>query len=120
MFSLFPSLLGLEGLAPFFLRLTLGAVFIYWGYIILKKRDQSGKKRAGASLEILIGISCILGYLTQLGSLLALIVLGSRLITKVRAKAFLTDGINYYLVLFVIALSLLFTGPGAWAFDLPL
>ncbi len=120
MFSLFPSLLGLESLAPFFLRLTLGAVFIYWGYIVLKKQNQGNKQRARASLEVLIGISFILGYLTQLGSLLALIILGTQLITKVRSKAFLTDGINYYLVLFVISLSLLFTGPGSFAFDLPL
>lgn len=120
MFLLFPSLISLQGFAPFFLRLTLGGIFIFWGYRILKKKQKDVRVNIVGSFEVLVGLSLVLGYLTQLGALIALVMLGERIVHKIRAKQFLTDGANYYLILFVIAIAILISGPGFMAFDLPL
>jgi uncharacterized membrane protein YphA (DoxX/SURF4 family) len=71
-------------------------------------------------LPSVIGIFFFIGFLTQLAALIAVALLGTKLISKIRAKAFLTDGVNYYLILFIISLCLLFSGAGFMAFDLPL
>ncbi len=119
MFSLFPSLLHLEGFAPFLLRLTIGAVFALWAYGKLKKRASTQDTGLGV-VEALVALGLILGSYTQLAALVAAVILGARLVQKIQQKAFLTDGVNYYLILFVISVTLLFTGPGLFAFDLPL
>jgi uncharacterized membrane protein YphA (DoxX/SURF4 family) len=119
MFSLFPSLFALDGFAPLLLRLTVGAVFALWAYGKLKKRINSQDTILG-SVEAFIAIGIILGAYTQLAALAATIILGVRLIQKIRQKAFLTDGVNYYFILFIISITLLLTGPGFFAFDLPL
>lgn len=119
MFSLFPNLLALEGFAPFLLRLTIGAVFALWAYGKLKKRASSQDTGLGV-VEAIIALGLILGSYTQLAALAAAVILGARLVQKIQKKAFLTDGINYYLILFIISVTLLLTGPGFLAFDLPL
>jgi len=119
MLSLFPSLLAFEQIAPFLLRVTLAIVFLFWAY----RKLRVGGSTVGmlyAILEALIGISLIFGFYMQLGALIAAIILGIRLLRKIGSKSFFTDGVNYYFLLFVIALSLLFLGAGAFAFDMPL
>ncbi len=117
MLNPFPELLYLTPLAPFLLRVLLGITFMYFGYERLAK---SKTEKSLAAVKILVGILFVIGLYTQVASLLALLILGFRLVQKIRHKAFLSAGVNYYLILFVIALSLLFTGAGTWAFDLPL
>lgn len=119
MLSIFPSLFALEGFAPLLLRLTIGAVFALWAYGKLKKRTDAQNTGLGI-VEALVAISLIIGLLTQLSALVAAIILGVRLVQKIQKKAFLTDGVNYYLILFIISITLLLTGPGFFAFDLPL
>lgn len=121
MLSLFPSLLTYELLAPFFLRLTLGLVLLRWGWKGLKA-GRGDDKQAGllGIIDTLAGVLLVAGFLTQFAALVAIIILGAKLVGKIMTKAFFTDGVNYYFILFVIALSLLFTGPGFFAFDLPL
>jgi uncharacterized membrane protein YphA (DoxX/SURF4 family) len=114
MFSIFPPLLSYTGFAPFLLRLTLGAVLGFWAYNTYK----TDKKLA--VLNGALGILLVLGLYTQLASLVTAILLGIRLFSKIKAKSFLTDGVNYYLILFVISICLIFTGAGYFAFDLPL
>ena len=117
MLNPFPELLYLSLLAPFLLRIVLGITFIYFGYERLAKKKE---EKPLAIVKMAVGILFVLGLFTQVVSLVALCILGFRLVQKIRHKAFLTAGVNYYLILFVIALSLLFTGAGAWAMDLPL
>lgn len=119
MFSLFPYLLTFEGFAPFLLRLTLGAVFIFWGYGKLKKRENTNSAILGI-VEALSGVLLVIGLYTQLATLVCAVILLMRLIGKIKQKSFLTDGVNYYLILFVISVVLLLTGSGFIAFDLPL
>ena len=119
MFSIFPPLLAYSAFSALLLRLTLGAVFIVWG--------QSEYKKMPADKNIplfifydAIGILLIVGFLTQLAALASTITLGVWLFGKFKSKALLTNGLNYYLILFIISVCLIFTGAGFMAFDLPL
>ena len=119
MLSLFPVLLSYEMLAPFVLRVTLGAVFIVWAYAHLKSREHK-KKTALGVLDAIVGLLLIIGLYTQLAALVAVIMLLIGLIMKAKKKTLFSDGINYYFILLVIAFSLVVLGAGAFAFDLPL
>ncbi len=119
MLSIFPSLLVFEIFSPLLLRLTLGIIFIYWAY----KRFRSHNERndiALGSLELVIGILFVIGLYTQIAALISFIIFLTYLIYKIKNRQFLTDGVNYYLILLIISISILLTGPGIWAFDLPL
>jgi uncharacterized membrane protein YphA (DoxX/SURF4 family) len=120
MLSLFPSLLSWGQLSPFFIRLTLGAVLLYWAYASFKTKNISTWEKVFGYLEGIAGILLVIGLWTQAAALFAGIKLVVCLVGKIRRKQFLTDGVNYYLVLLILAISLLFTGAGFFAFDVPL
>jgi uncharacterized membrane protein YphA (DoxX/SURF4 family) len=118
--SVFPSLLTYQLLAPVMIRLALGAVLIFWSYRLLFKSSPDTKRKIVSIIEALAGILLVIGLWTQVAALVIVIDLIVRLYGKFSNKAFLTDGVNYYLILLVLALSLLVTGPGFLAFDMPL
>ena len=123
MLSIFPSLLILGGFAPPLLRLTLGTIFLFWSYKAFSQKKQGARDSSTTILSILeglAGILLILGLFTQLAALVCIIILGSRLLKKIQEKAFFTDGVNYYFILFIIAVSILLTGPGFIGLDHPL
>ncbi|MFA6404596.1 MAG: hypothetical protein WCW03_01185 [Candidatus Paceibacterota bacterium] len=124
MLSIFPSLLTYEQLSPFLIRLSLGAVFLFWAYRSFRANKSSNNVSLNTKIiqiiEGLLGIMLIIGLWTQLAALIILIDLIVRLIDRIRGKAFLTDGVNYYLLLLIMAISLLVTGAGFFAFDMPL
>ena len=112
--SLFPYLLSFQLAAPLLLRLTLGIILGHWAY------KHFRTNRTCAIIEGIVAILFIIGLYTQLAALVTAIAFIVFMVKKVKAKAFFTDGINYYFILFIIALSLLVTGPGLFAFDMPL
>lgn len=114
MFSILPPLLSFSSLAPLLLRITLGLVFIFWS--IKKFKNE----KVVSILEGIIGATLFIGFATQLVALIAAIILGYKLVRKILAKSFFTDGVNYYFILFIISISLIVTGAGFVAFDLPL
>ena len=130
MLSLFPSLLAFQEISPFILRLTLGIIFIFWVYQKLQKKnteknDDGSNRNTGNAifsgiLEAIIGVLLITGLFVQLAAFVSALVFIIRIILKIRNRSFMTDGVNYYFILLVISLSLLVTGPGRFAFDLPL
>lgn len=119
MLSIFPDLLSYQMFAPLLIRLTLGIIFIHWTYKTLRSRPDTNKKMV-AIVEGVAGLLLVIGLWTQVAALVIAIDLVIRLYGKYQTKSLLTDGINYYLVLLVLAVSLLFTGAGFVAFDLPL
>jgi uncharacterized membrane protein YphA (DoxX/SURF4 family) len=130
-----PEILFLEPLAPFVLRIAAGIIFLIIGYSHLMKERREGIasdlrarwKAAGAFFifgigvaELLAGLSLLLGFLTQIGAILGgIIALTLLWISKTYAKI-AADSPAFYTLLFAICLSLLLTGAGAFAFDLPL
>jgi len=120
--SLFPSLLTYSQVAPLIIRAALGITLIYAGYQKIKGRGTSSGSNSviyGVA-EIAIALFLVIGLFTQLAALLNAVILVIKLGFKAREGKFLSDGINYYILLLTMAISLMFTGAGFLAFDLPL
>lgn len=115
MLSIFPSLLSFQQLSPFLIRVTLAIVLLFWAY----KNFRSQSKLFGLG-EAIAGALIMAGFLTQIAAIVTALGLLVSLLKKIRNRAFLTDGINYHFILFILAISLIFTGPGAFGIDLPL
>ncbi len=120
MLSLFPSLLAYEQLSPLILRVILGITVVYFGYRHTRRPSGGTNSKIQGILEIVIAAFVLVGLFTQAAALIIALALALKLIMKVRSRAFLTDGVNYYLLLLAIAISIMVTGPGWFAFDVPL
>lgn len=116
MVSLFPDLLSFALIAPVIIRLCLGFYFLLYGLRLFKN-----------SPSITLGISKghVLGALAFAGSILVLIGLFTQgaavtlaLLSLYRIKR--SQNKITYVLLLGMALSLLFSGAGLFAFDLPL
>ncbi len=117
-----PSLLTYQMAGPLIIRIVLGVTLFHFGYKKIKGRgDSSGSNSLTyGAIEVFISIFLIIGLFTQIAALLNVIILVIKLGFKAKTGQFLSDGVNYYILLLVMALSLMFTGPGFFAFDLPL
>ena len=122
MLSLFPSLLSYERFGPFLIRIVLGITLGYFGYkkVIAQGTSSGSNARTYGAVEIFVSLFLIIGLYTQLAALINAIILVIKISFKARDRALFTDGINYYVLLLAMALSVIVTGAGAWAFDLPL
>jgi len=120
MLSIFPHLFTWSLVSPLLIRLTLGGVFLHWSYKGLKESKGKPKSKILGIVGGIAGILLVIGLYTQLAAIVAILILGFCTIKKMREGKFFTDGVNYYFLLLVMAVSLLFTGAGFWAFDLPL
>lgn len=134
MLSIFPNLLTYGELAPFILRVIVGIIFLELGYLKLGKEKSAWKmffetihfKPAYifvtllAIIEIVSGAFLVVGYLTQLAALVMAIILFAEAYVELRDGEILKRDIVFYTLLLVICVSLLLTGAGAFAFDLPL
>jgi len=123
MLSLFPDLLTFGLLAPFIIRLTLGLFYIVWGNKHLRIVWGKGGRnmdhlvwwtsRFSVLAAFLAGISVFAGLYMQVGALvlaaLSLFFAYNEPSTRVQ-----------FLLLAAMAFSLLFSGAGFFAFDLPL
>ncbi len=134
MLNAFPNLLNYALLAPLFLRLVLGLIFIDLGALKFKSEKQRwltsfetlGIRPADlilafyALLQILGGIMLVVGIWTQVAALAFVLFSGIELYVEWSAREILKRDITFYILVFVISLSLLLTGAGAYAIDLPL
>ncbi|MEA2715585.1 MAG: hypothetical protein QOG91_613 [Candidatus Parcubacteria bacterium] len=118
--SIFPDLLSYGELSPVLIRVVLGLVLVYWAVRASRKGAGDAQKKAVGLVEGIAGVLLLIGLYTQVAAVVAGIDLLIRLGERISKKSFLTDGVNYYLILLVLAVSLLVTGPGWWAFDYPL
>lgn len=144
MLNPFPDLLILGFFAPFLLRVAIGLFFVWMAYQhIFKKQSEicealhtrpfiipalSSVVRPLAPYfvwifsigEAVIGVMFIVGFFTQIAALLSIIVLVKMIVFRkyLREIAFYSPAT--YLVLIAISFSLLLSGAGALAFDLPL
>ena len=113
--------------AYFILRLFLGWLLFWQGYRLLRltPRNQPNSPPTWVlwlvgSVEILVGLQFILGFLTQIAALittaLALIVL---CLPRIRLRQYLPDS-SFWLLTIAVSLSLFITGSGVFAYDLPI
>src|SRR3990172_6382871 len=120
--TLFPDLLTYSLIAPFILRVSLGLVLIYFSYLKFGKErmekiaffDSLGMKPGSFYVNMVGSIEFVGGILLVVGALIMLVAT----LIKWRRPQSLRNDIEFYILLFVVALSLVFLGAGFWAIDL--
>jgi uncharacterized membrane protein YphA (DoxX/SURF4 family) len=73
-----------------------------------------------AILQIVGGFLLLIGLWTQVAALAFVIFTGIELYVEWRVQEILKRDMVFYILIFVISLSLLLTGAGAYAIDIPL
>lgn len=132
MLNPFPDLLILGFFAPTIVRVAAAAVFLYAGYLHWQQRDAI----AGISFPIIgrgawivwfsivfhivVGAMLFFGYYTQIAAILGAIGAFKGLLFAGSYKEVFAYSRLTYVLLIAICLSLLLSGAGAFAFDLPL
>ncbi|OGF69268.1 hypothetical protein A3H65_00350 [Candidatus Giovannonibacteria bacterium RIFCSPLOWO2_02_FULL_45_14] len=112
MLSVFPQLFFLEQIAPFILRLALGAIFVTRGYRKLKGEDKSARTKVIIAIELGAGILLLVGFLTQIGA----IVIALDRFGALWKNKFQNCELDFTLL--IVAVSLIFLGPGILSVDL--
>jgi len=134
MLNPFPELLSYSLLAPLFLRIILGVIFVDLG--VLKFKSERSRFIASFEalhlkpakeivslagiLDIVGGIMLILGLYTQIAALAFVILTGIEIYIESKDTKILKRDMTFYVLVLIIAVSLLLTGAGAFAFDIPL
>lgn len=134
MLNTFPSLLDYSWYAPLILRVVLGIILIDLGVLKFKSERASWITTLSAyrlkpaaffvsvygAIEIIGGALLVIGLFTQVAALVFVILSAIECYTEFTEGNVLKRDIVFYVLLFAIALSLLLTGAGAFARDLPL
>ena len=119
-FATFPQILFLGPLlAPLILRLTAGFFILFIGW-----ESWSTPRKWLSPLCTVVGILLVIGLYTQVSAIVAIILLKLNFYMEFcKDKKFTSiqkEFLILYTVIVVILLTLIVTGPGFWAFDLPL
>ncbi|MCX6819899.1 MAG: hypothetical protein NT019_01255 [Candidatus Adlerbacteria bacterium] len=133
MLNPFPQLLFLGFFVPTLLRLAVAIALGYSAYQILKHRDVIsnmslpilGKPHVAlvwvsTSATALVAAALLFGYGTQYAAVLGAVISLKYSFIPSRLHALSPLSRSAYLLMFVISLSLLISGAGAFAMDLPL
>ena len=134
MLNPFPDLLTYSLLAPFIIRVVAGLVFVNLGALAFKNEKNSWRislntlrvpnpslavKILGA-IEIAGGVMLLFGFYTQVAALILGLLTLAEIYVEYRDPAILKRNFVFYLLILSILLSLLLSGAGAFAIDLPL
>ncbi len=119
MLSLFPIFLAWNWYVAFFFRIFLGYYFLTTGIKVLKDTENTQKQAVGILFSIL-GSLFIVGLYAQLCGIAGFICSFGLFLLKRRNPSFLGESVNFFILLGLVSLSLLFLGAGPYAFDLPL
>jgi uncharacterized membrane protein YphA (DoxX/SURF4 family) len=117
MLNPFPELLVYSTLAPFILRVVLGFIYLDLGILNLKKK---GYVAALGIVEIIGAIMLFVGFYTQIAAIIFIIIAGASFYIEYKDASILKRDIVFYLLLLAISISILLTGAGAYAKDIPL
>jgi hypothetical protein len=133
MLNPFPDLLAYIFFAPVLFRITVGAVFVYLMLTHFKNKRHVAGEIKMVSHEVavwLVGLLILaeaalaaaffLGFSTQIAALLAALGFAKMLVLRKKLPSYAPLSALSYVLLIVICLSILITGAGAFAFDLPL
>lgn len=134
MLNPFPELLVYSMLAPFILRVVVGLIFLDLGFLLFK----SEKERWLSSLSVLRvpkpetvikilgaikiagGIMLFAGFYTQIAALILAIIIFAETYIEFKDPKILKRNFVFYVLILTILISLLLSGAGAFAIDLPL
>ena len=132
MLSLFPQILFLTPFSATLLRVTAGVVFLLIAWDHIGRREELSRidffiigrgiwiPVLSAIIEFAIAAALIAGIYTQLAALFGALAALKFFVWKSRYSALIPLSRTASALLFVICVSVVFTGAGIFAFDLPL
>jgi len=134
MLNPFPELLTYSLLAPFILRLMVGVIFINLGMLAFKGEKERWQislntlnipnpklaVKIFGGLEVIGGVMFILGFYTQIAALILGLLVFAEAYVEYKDPAILKRNFVFYSLILAIVVSLLLSGAGAFAIDLPL
>jgi uncharacterized membrane protein YphA (DoxX/SURF4 family) len=134
MLNPFPDLLMYSLFAPFILRVAAGLIFINLGVLFFKNEKESWITSLSTlkipsqkltvkilgGLEAVGGLMLVTGFYTQIAALVLALFTFAESYVEYKDPAILKRNFIFYIMLLTIVLSLLLSGAGAFAFDLPL
>ena len=118
-----PELLSFGFLAPSLLRVIVGAYFlkqVWFALVTNGKKPKNELSKYIAGLELIGAIAVIVGFYTQIAVLILIATTLTNLVLDKKSDKLTALKKDFYLLLFAILISLLFTGAGFCAIDLPL
>jgi len=130
----FPTLLTFGIFAPLILRVILGFIVINLGYLKLTSEKNAWQQlfetinihpsrifvKVLSYIEIIGGLMLIAGAYTQLTAMVFAVLFFCEAVLEYRDPVLEKRNLTFYILIFGIALSLIFLGAGALAIDLPL
>jgi uncharacterized membrane protein YphA (DoxX/SURF4 family) len=133
-FNIFPELFSFTLIAPFILRIVLGLIFLNLGSLklgkeklgwisslnILKIRPAGFFTGLLGIVETVGGFLLILGAYTQLTALILGVISLCEMFIEYKEESILKRDFVFYLLLTAICASLLLTGAGFFAIDIPI
>ena len=133
MLNPFPQLLTYGFFAPTLLRLVAASVILFIAWDVWRGARQLaaisfpivGKTKPwllqlASGITLLVGLALAFGYDTQWAAILGLLIGLKLMYFRKKVGAVITLEASTYLLLIAICCSLLLSGAGALAFDLPL
>ena len=132
MLNPFPDLLMFGFFAPTLLRVVAALMFVYLAYVHFKNKDAIARIKlpfiSGGAwyiwallvVELIVAAGLFFGYYTQYVAVLALLGLLKHFMWRSRYPQIFVLPRTTITLLIAILLSLLVTGAGALAFDIPL
>ena len=133
MLNTFPYLLSYSSFAPFLLRLTVGIYMLIFAYENLEDKwvERFGLFKVAslkpewffillvATIELTGGTLLVAGALCQITSISLAVLMLMTIFIKYKKPELLSRNINTYILIFIILISLIFTGAGNVAGDYP-
>lgn len=130
----FPDLLTYSLMGPFVLRVVLGLMFLDLGLLKLKSENSRWIASFEAlhlkpsryfvslvgAIDIVGGLMLVIGLWTQIAALVFVVFTGIEIYIEWKDARILKRDISFYILALTIAFSLLLTGAGAFALDMPL
>jgi membrane protein implicated in regulation of membrane protease activity len=127
MVSLFPDLFDWSFYVPFFFRVFLSIYIIGVGYSFFKKSTASTEKSEDTlswgilgGLLILLASCLLIGAVVQVAGAVVFAVSLLAIYAKKYNLKEIDETTTFYLLFALVGISLVFLGPGPFAFDLPL
>ena len=134
MLNPFPELLTYSLLAPFILRLVVGFIFLDLGKFTLQNERGSWLTsfktlripkpdiavKIFGIVEIVCGVMLLVGVYTQIAALILAIFVLIEAYIEYKDESILKRNFVFYVTILAILISLLLSGAGAFAVDIPL
>lgn len=132
MLTPFPELLVFSFFAPALLRVSAACLFAYLAYAHARHRKTLGQVRfpilgkagwivgSAIVLEGAVAVALFAGYYTQVAALVGALIALKHVFWHKNYPAFFLFPRSTSFILIAVLVSLLLTGAGAFAFDLPL